>query len=51
MKESTSVDDLMSETLMVRDIMIAKLDKKKLGQATMPLERICALLDPRGKEG
>ena len=50
LKEPTNVDDLTSETLMVWDIMIAKLDKKKLGQATMPLERICALLDPRRKE-
>ena len=50
LKEPTSVDDLTSETLMVRDTMIAKLDKKKLGQAIMPLERICALLDPRRKE-
>ena len=44
------MDDLTSETLMVRDIMIAKLYTKKLGQATMPLERICTPLDPRRKE-
>ena len=30
--------------------MIAKLTKKNLGYALMPLERICALLDPRRKE-
>ena len=50
LKEPTSVDDLTNETLMVRDTMITKLDKKKLSQATMPLKRICALLDPRRKE-
>ena len=50
LKEPTSMDDLSSETLMVHDVMIAMLDKKKLDQATMPLERICALLDPRRKE-
>ena len=50
LKEPTSVDDLTSETLMIRITMIAKLDKKKLGQATMHLERICALLDQRQKE-
>ena len=50
LKEPTSVDDLTSETLMVRVTVIVKLDKKKLGQATMPQERICALLDPRRKK-
>ena len=44
------MDGYTSETLMVRDTIIAKLDKIKLVQATMPLKRICALLDPRRKE-
>lgn len=30
--------------------MLAKLSKKELGSARMPIERICALLDPRRKD-
>ena len=50
LKEKMGVDELTSETLLTRDTMIAKLTKKNLGYALMPLERICALLDPRRKE-
>ena len=50
LKEKQSVDDLSDEARTVRDVMLSRLEKKELGQARMPLERICALLDPRRKD-
>ena len=50
LKEKQSVDDLSDEARKVRDVMLSRLEKKELGQARMPLERICALLDPRRKD-
>ena len=50
LKEKTSLDDLTSEALKVRDTFLSRLESKGLGEASMPLERICALLDPRRKD-
>lgn len=44
------VDDLMGESRKVREVVLSRMENKELGEATMPLERICALLDPRRKE-
>ena len=50
LKEKQSVDDLSMEARTVRNVMLEKLAKKELGQARMPVERICALLDPRRRD-
>ena len=50
LKEKTSLDDLTSEALKVRDTLLSRLESKGRGEASMPLERICALLDPRRKD-
>lgn len=50
LKERQTVDELSSEAQTVRNVMLERLEKKELGQARMPLERICALLDPRRKD-
>ena len=47
LKEKTSLDDLTIEALKVRDTLLSRLESKGLGEASMPLERIGALLDPR----
>ena len=44
------MDDLTSEALKIRDTFLSRLESKGLGEASMPLERICALLDPRRKD-
>ena len=43
-------EDLTAEAQQVRRVLLSKLAKKKLGTARMPVERICALLDPRRKD-
>ena len=50
LKENQSVDDLSMEARTVRNVMLEKLAKKELGQARMPVECICALLDLRRKD-
>ena len=50
LKEKIQVDDLMTETCKVREVVLSRMEKKELGAARMPLERICALLDPRRKD-
>lgn len=49
-KEKIAVEDLMEESRKVRDVVLSRIAKKGLGEASMRLERICALLDPRRKE-
>ena len=51
-KERMGVDDLSQEAqlLIVREVLLSKLKKKELGMARVPVERICALLDPRRKD-
>ena len=34
----------------MREVLLSKLEKKELGMARVPVERICALLDPRRKD-
>ncbi|CAN0307815.1 unnamed protein product [Pylaiella littoralis] len=43
-------EDLTVEAQKVRRVLLSKLAKKELGTARMPVERICALLDPRRKD-
>ena len=50
LKKKSSLDDLTSEALQVCDTLFSRLEKKGLEEASMPLEGICALLDPRGKD-
>lgn len=49
-KELVELDDLSEEARLVREVMLSRLEKKELGKARMPVERICALLDPRRKD-
>ena len=49
LKERMGVDDLSQEAQLVREVLLSKLGKKELGMASVPVERICALLDPRRK--
>ena len=48
--EEMAEEDLTAEAQQVRRVLLSKLAKKKLGTARMPVERICALLDPRRKD-
>ena len=48
--EEMAEEDLTAEAQQVRRVLLSKLAKKELGTARMPVERICALLDPRRKE-
>ena len=48
--EEMAEEDLTAEAQQVRRVLLSKLAKKELGTARMPLERICALLDPRRKD-
>ena len=52
LKERMGVDNLSQEAqlLIVREVLLSKLKKKELGRARVPVERICALLDPRRKD-
>lgn len=45
-KETIDIEDLMSESLKVRGVVLPKMKLKDHGEATMPSERLCALLDP-----
>ena len=47
LKEWMGGDDLSQEAQLVREVLLSKLEKKELGMARVPVERICALLDPR----
>ena len=47
LKERMGVDDLSQEAQLVREVLLSK-SEKKLGLArVVPVERICALVDPR----
>ena len=48
--EEMAEEDLTAEAQQVRRVLLSKLAKKDLGTARMPVERICALLDPRRKD-
>ena len=48
--EEMAEEDLTAEAQQVRRVLLSKFAKKKLGTARMPVERICALLDPRRKD-
>ena len=48
--EEMAEEDLTAEAQQVRRVLLSKLAKKKLGTARMPVERICALLNPRRKD-
>ena len=48
--EEMAEEDLTAEAQQVRRVLLSKLAKKKLGTARMPVERICALLDPQRKD-
>ena len=48
--EEMAEEDLTAEAQQVRRVLLSKLAKKELGTARMPVERICALLDPRPKD-
>ena len=50
LKENTSLDDSTSEVLKVRETLFLGVGSKGLGEAIMPLERICALLNPGRKD-
>ena len=50
LKERMGVDDLSQEAQLVREVLLSKLEKKEIGMARVPVERICALLDPRRKD-
>lgn len=50
LKENVDTDDLSLEAQTVQDVMLDRLERKELGQTKMPVERICALPDPRRKE-
>ena len=50
LKERMGVDDLSQEAQPVREVLLSKLKKQELGMARVPVERICALLDPRRKD-
>ena len=50
LKERIGVDDLSQEAQLVREVLLSKLKKKELGMARVPVERICALLDPRRED-
>ena len=50
LKERMGVDDLSQEAQLVREVLLSKLEKKKFGMPRVPVERICALLDPRRKD-
>lgn len=47
--EPILVSDLQRESQTLRDVLLEKMEEKQLGQATLKVERICALLDPRRK--
>lgn len=49
-REPKEVDHLTAEAQQVRKVLLSKLEKKNLGRAMEPLERICVLLDPRRKD-
>ena len=50
LKEQMGVDDLSQEAQLAQEVLLSKLEKKELGMARVPVERICALLDPRRKD-
>ena len=52
LKERMGVNNLSQEAqlLIVREVLLSKLKNKELGRARVPVERICALLDPRRKD-
>ena len=51
LKERMGAGALSQEAQLVREVLPSKLEKKVLGMAmVLPVERICALLDPRRKD-
>ena len=48
--EEMAEKDLTAEAQQVRRVLLSKLANNELGTARMPVERICALLDPRRKD-
>ena len=47
--EQTDILDLTKEAQEVRDVLLEVMAEKGLGKATLKVERVCALLDPRRK--
>jgi len=47
--EQTDILDLTMEAQEVRDVLLEVMAEKGLGKATLKVERVCALLDPRRK--
>ena len=47
--ESTQVEELTLEAQDVREVLLAVMEDKGVGKASLKVERLCALLDPRRK--
>lgn len=47
LKEPMAMDDFSSEAQLVRGVLLSLFEKKKVGAARMPVERICALQGSR----
>ena len=47
--EQADILDLTMEAQEVRDVLLEVMAGKGLGKATLKVERVCALLDPRRK--